>query len=184
MAVMTYKEQCLGMFRAANHDLELEAVHSKINPDDFHFSSAVVECRWLGFWQAMQLVEQREQHTLRVAGTQSSLTFASVSAIAWDASKCWYPPESPAREKGTEMMLIVSEIAEAMEGARKDLMDDKLPHRKMEEVEMADAVIRIMNHCTTYNLDLEGAIIEKAAYNKERIDHRHEVRALADGKKF
>ena len=37
-------------------------------------------------------------------------------------------------------MLIVSEIAEAMEGERKDLMDDKLPHRKMAEVELADAL--------------------------------------------
>src|SRR4029077_14292055 len=46
---------------------------------------------------------------------------------------------------GTKFMLMVSEIAEAMEGDRKDLMDDKLPHRKMAEVELADAVIRIFD---------------------------------------
>lgn len=41
-----------------------------------------------------------------------------------------------------KLMLIVSEVSEAMEGHRKDLMDDKLPHRKMLEVELADALTR------------------------------------------
>jgi hypothetical protein len=41
------------------------------------------------------------------------------------------------------MMLILSEVAEAMEGERKGLMDDKLPHRQMAEVELADTIIRI-----------------------------------------
>lgn len=40
-------------------------------------------------------------------------------------------------------MLMLSEVAEAMEGLRKNLKDDKLPHRPMEEVELADTVIRI-----------------------------------------
>ena len=50
------------------------------------------------------------------------------------------------RNDGELRMLIISEIAEAMEGLRKDLMDDKLPHRKMEEVELADTVIRICDY--------------------------------------
>lgn len=41
----------------------------------------------------------------------------------------------------SKLCLVHSEISEAMEGDRKDLMDDKLPHRKMREVELADAVI-------------------------------------------
>jgi hypothetical protein len=41
--------------------------------------------------------------------------------------------------------LIVTEVAEATEGARKNLMDDHLPHRKMEEVELADALIRTLD---------------------------------------
>jgi hypothetical protein len=40
-------------------------------------------------------------------------------------------------------VLIHSEISEAMEGHRKNLQDDKLPHRKMFDVELADAAIRI-----------------------------------------
>lgn len=43
------------------------------------------------------------------------------------------------------MMLVVSELAESMEGHRKNLMDDKLPHRAMAEVELADALIRLLD---------------------------------------
>lgn len=41
--------------------------------------------------------------------------------------------------------LVSTELAEATEGFRKNLMDDKLPHRVMEEVELADAFIRILD---------------------------------------
>lgn len=49
------------------------------------------------------------------------------------------------RNMGQLFMLIISEIAEAMEGARKNIMDDHLPLRKMEEVEVADALIRTID---------------------------------------
>lgn len=88
------------------------------------------------------------------------------------------------RDKGTFLMLIVSEIAEALEGERKDLMDDKLPHRKMAEVEMADAVIRIADYCGLCGYDLEGAVLEKMAYNRIREDHKQENRAKPGGKAF
>lgn len=88
------------------------------------------------------------------------------------------------REIGTDLMLIVSEVSEAMEGARKGLMDDKLPHRKMIEVELADAVIRICDLCGKEGLDLGGAIIEKMEYNRTREDHKPENRAKEGGKKF
>src|ERR1700687_1476443 len=57
-----------------------------------------------------------------------------------------------------KLMLIVSEIAEAMEGHRKNLMDDKLPHRKMIEVELADAIIRIFDLAGAKGYDVAGAI--------------------------
>src|SRR5271157_249593 len=47
---------------------------------------------------------------------------------------------------GERFALIHSEISEAMESHRKDLMDDKLPHRKGVEVELADALIRIFDY--------------------------------------
>lgn len=90
----------------------------------------------------------------------------------------------PDREVGTCLMLIVSEIAEAMEGDRKNLMDDKLPHRKMIEVELADAIIRILDLCGRLELDIGGAFSEKLRYNQTREDHKPENRALEHGKKY
>ena len=88
------------------------------------------------------------------------------------------------REIGTMLMLVVSEIAEAMEGDRKDLMDDHLPNRKMIEVELADAVIRIGDLAGKLGLDLGGAIDEKLAYNRNRSDHKKEAREQEGGKKY
>lgn len=88
------------------------------------------------------------------------------------------------REDGTTLMLMVSEISEAMEGNRKDLMDDKLPHRKMEEVELADALIRILDYAQWKGFDVAGAMIEKVAFNTQREDHKRENREKAGGKSY
>lgn len=88
------------------------------------------------------------------------------------------------RNKGELICLMHSELSEAMEGERKNLMDDKLPHRRMAEVELVDALIRIFDYSGAYGYDLEGAFREKMAYNAMREDHKHEARALADGKKW
>jgi NTP pyrophosphatase (non-canonical NTP hydrolase) len=88
------------------------------------------------------------------------------------------------RNKLELLMLIVTEIAESAEGIRKDLMDDKLPHRKMEEVELADAIIRILDYAGGFGLDIEGAIFEKIEFNKKREDHKIENRKKKHGKKY
>jgi hypothetical protein len=51
------------------------------------------------------------------------------------------------------MGLVVTEFAEAIEGVRKDLMDDHLPNHKMMHVEIADAAIRA--------LDMAGALADE-----------------------
>lgn len=88
------------------------------------------------------------------------------------------------RNKGELLALIHSEISEVLEAVRKNLMDDKLPHRRGEEVELADALIRIFDYAGAYGLDLESAYREKREYNLHRIDHSHEHRLTENGKKF
>ncbi|WOK01489.1 hypothetical protein [Pseudomonas phage UF_RH7] len=88
------------------------------------------------------------------------------------------------RNKGETLMLIVSEIVEAFEGERKGLMDDHLPHRKMPEVELADAIIRILDYAAAHGYDVGGALIEKWGYNVDRADHKPENREKEGGKKF
>jgi NTP pyrophosphatase (non-canonical NTP hydrolase) len=83
-----------------------------------------------------------------------------------------------------KLALIHSEISEAMEGDRKNLKDDKLPHRDMREVELADAVIRIFDLAGAYEMDLGGAIAEKMAFNATRPDHKPEARAADGGKTY
>ena len=59
------------------------------------------------------------------------------------------------------LQLVSTEFAEATEGERKDLMDDHLTRRKMGEVELADAMIRL--------LDLGGR------YGWKYIDASHHI---------
>lgn len=55
------------------------------------------------------------------------------------------------RDINQTLMLVVTEIAEATEGVRRDKMDEHLPHRKSEEVELADAAIRLADLAGRYN---------------------------------
>lgn len=88
------------------------------------------------------------------------------------------------RNVGELLCLVHSEISEAMEGHRKGLMDDKLTHRTMLEVELADAVIRIMDMAGGYDLDIGGAIAEKLLFNQSRADHKIENRKAEGGKAY
>lgn len=88
--------------------------------------------------------------------------------------KGWY--EQPQRTALESLMLIVTELAEAAEELRKP--DAKAIYRapggKYEgiAIELADAVIRIMDLCEAEGLPLAQAIEIKNEYNKTR-PHRH-----------
>ena len=82
----------------------------------------------------------------------------------------------------TRIALCHSELSEALEGHRKGLADDKLPHRAMAEVELADTVIRVFDLAGAMGYDLGGAIAEKLAFNARREDHKIEHRKGAGGK--
>ena len=87
------------------------------------------------------------------------------------------------RNVGEVIALMHSELSEALEAYRKDLMDDKLTDRPGIEVEFADCLIRIFDTAAALGLDVAGALIEKNRYNKRRADHKLEARRNG-GKKF
>ena len=100
-------------------------------------------------------------------------TLNKLCALTHEANIQWWKDlktgELLKRNVGEMLMLSVSELAEAMEGHRKDLDDDKLPHRKMFEVELADCVIRIFDLAAGMNLDLGGAFAEKMIFNEDDL---------------
>jgi len=71
----------------------------------------------------------------------------------------WDDPDECLFQK---LQLVSTEIAEATEGARKNLMDTHLVNRKMEEVEYADAMIRILDLGGRLKLDY---ISDEAAHH-------------------
>lgn len=101
--------------------------------------------------------------------------------------KWWQNPatgEPIERNVGEMLMLVTSELAEALEADRKNLKDSHLPHRDGFEVEIADALIRLFDIAGGLGLDLNGAFAEKMEYNANRADHRPENRIKEGGKKY
>jgi NTP pyrophosphatase (non-canonical NTP hydrolase) len=101
----------------------------------------------------------------------------------------WHEPDgSPIKDNkyavAVKLILCISEAIEAMEGDRKGLMDDKLPHRSMLEVELADLIIRAGDLAAAYDLDVGGAIEEKMSFNVTRPDHQLVNRRAEGGKKY
>lgn len=94
----------------------------------------------------------------------------------------------PKRNIPEMLMLTVSELSEGLEGFRKNLMDDKLPHRPMAEVELADAIIRtfdLAGYCARlFGFDVGGAYVEKRDFNAIRPDHKMENRQQPGGKQI
>lgn len=109
-----------------------------------------------------------------------------VHKTATDAG--WYADpatgEPVERNVGEVIALMHSELSEALEAYRRDLMDDKLTTRKGIEVEFADCIIRILDTAAAMKLDIAGAIVAKNRFNKERADHKLAARNAPGGKKF
>jgi len=104
---------------------------------------------------------------------------ASLNAGWWQEMDRFNPHTIP-----TKIALTHGELSEALEGYRKDEMDEHLPHRPAIEVELADAIHRIFDIAGWLGLDLGGAFVEKVAYNKTRLDHQTSARSAAHGKRF
>lgn len=76
------------------------------------------------------------------------------------------------REDGTIIALIHSELSEALEGLRKDLISDKIPPFLAVEEELADVIIRIMDAAERRGWRVCDAVLAKIRYNADR-EYRH-----------
>ncbi|QJC44165.1 hypothetical protein [Pseudomonas phage PaGz-1] len=144
---------------------------------EWPFHTATVEDQEPTFGELFE----RESVFEFVSGFNKMMTGLEVVNRKWNTDLVTGEPIK--RDALHMLMLVTTEIAEAAEGVRKDLMDDHLPERKMEEVELADAIIRIMDYANVRGLDVAGAIIEKIEYNMTRADHKREARLAEGGKK-
>ena len=78
-----------------------------------------------------------------------------------------------ARPIGEVLMLVVTELAEAMEAYRSgDSGSDKIAGFSKVEEELADAIIRILDFAGGHSLNIEGALTAKMEYNESR-PYRH-----------
>lgn len=82
------------------------------------------------------------------------------------------------RNDGECIALIHSELSEALEALRHNNPPDQhLRHHGSLEVELADAIIRIVDYARGKGLNLTGALMDKLEYNAIR-EYKH------GGKKF
>ena len=134
--------------------------------DLFHGAS-----REAGWWDKTD-IQKRAEVALEDEGALGLETVSLLEEVI-EKERCPY----------TQQVLIISEVIEAMEGVRKNLMDDKLPHHKMEDIEMADVFIRLMDYCGGRGINLGKVVVEKAAFNINRTDHTKEAREGVNGKR-
>lgn len=124
-----------------------------------------------------------DEEDLAIRGLRAAQAIAHATAT----NAGWY--RDPATGKpiernfGEVVALMHSELSEALEAHRKNLMDDKLPDRSGIEVEFADCIIRILDTAAAMGLDVPGAVIAKSRYNRTRADHSLAARA-AGGKRY
>lgn len=112
---------------------------------------------------------------------------ALAGTIRYRNEKWWvdiHTGEPLERNFGELVALMHSELSEALEAHRKNLMDDKIKTRIGAEVELADCIIRILDACGGLGYDIGGALVEKLIFNAVRTDHKTENRLKDDGKKY
>lgn len=101
----------------------------------------------------------------------------------WAINKGWW---EPGKSFGEQVALFHSEASEALEEFRNGLKPGETYYKTDGDgnekpegipIELADLIIRVLDTCGRYEIDIERAIAEKMAYNQTR-KHRHGGKAL------
>jgi len=87
----------------------------------------------------------------------------------------WYD-EGKVKSDLESLMMVVTEVAEAVEELRKDELVIEKPNEKGKPegfgVELADTIIRLLDICAYKEIHIESIILRKLEYNLTR-GHRH-----------
>lgn len=93
-----------------------------------------------------------------------TLDFLAKRVASWNEYQGFWDTDNT----GEKLMLMVSELGEALEAHRKGLKDDHLPDFDGITVELADCIIRILDYCGHHSLPLGDALLAKLRYNLSR----------------
>lgn len=104
----------------------------------------------------------------------TKMNLTELSRVVHAANAKWWQNidtgEPIKRNKGELLALIHSEISEGYYGDQLGLMDDKLPHRLMAEVELVDAAIRIFDYSAGFGHDIGMAGLRVGISSFESLD--------------
>jgi|GEM_PF-2795526 len=134
------------------------------------------ECDTFGGTEDVEMIDQvadlifdagKEGDADFINGLAATLYANSVSKGFWEED----------RSDGESIVLMHSELSEALEALRDQRGDKRIPSKKIEgfsllEEEMADLMIRVLDYAGRNSLDVGGALIHKARYNRSR-PHKH-----------
>ena len=118
--------------------------------------------------ETASMTEQEIRDSLHEESIKFSESFNRVAYLLAQTAKLKGFHKSTV-SKGELLCLMHQEISECLDFVRKpDLEDDHIPELDGEALELADTIIRAMDYGVRFDLDIAGAIIEKAKYNTTR----------------
>jgi NTP pyrophosphatase (non-canonical NTP hydrolase) len=113
-----------------------------------------------------EAIQQQFQTALAANAPMILAQFASLS----DMMEGWFSGMQGFDEPNFhgDCMLVVTELAEAVEADRTDSMSDKVPEFHGREEEIADALVRLFHLAGKYELKIGPAFVAKMQMNLQR----------------